>query len=66
MVNVTIVFAVHLHHEHGEHPGDGGHHQLELQGAPHPLHAKLDTGRLHQGKTICKILQHGSFNTVTC
>jgi hypothetical protein len=48
---VLAVLAFHLHHEHGEHPGHCGHHQLELQGPAHPLHAQLDTGCLHQGRT---------------
>lgn len=36
------VSSVHVHHEHGQHPGHGDHNQLELQGAEDPQNAPID------------------------
>jgi len=38
--------AVHVHHEHRDDPHNGHHHQLELQDAAHPPHARLGKSRL--------------------
>ena len=44
----TQVPSVHLHHEHSLNSRDRRHHQLELQGTTHALHAELDEGRLFE------------------
>ena len=44
----TQVPSVHLHHEHSLNSRDRRHHQLELQGTSHALHAELDEGRLFE------------------
>jgi len=45
------VSTLHLHHEHSQHPRDSGDNKLELPRTPHTLHAKLDTGGVHQVPT---------------
>lgn len=51
--------SVHLHYEHALHSGDGGHHQLELQGTADPPHAQLDPGGLPE------IFAHSSLDETT-